>query len=266
MELLFLGTGPAVGIPRDGHDDPTCRDARAGGKSRRRRSAALVRTGKTTVLIDAGPDIDEQLEEACVEKIDAVFLTHGHADASGGLDLLNAWAGRQGFATKLPVFTDRNTRQRLQRRFPRLPFLELLPIKPFDDVRVGVLRILPVPVEHAMERGWETFGYRIGRNLGYASDVARIPPRSADALRNLRTLILDAAFYFDKKILPSHLTTDESVAVGRALNVKRLILTQIGHTYPPHRVAVTALRRYLKKQTQGRFKALLAYDGLRIRA
>ena len=85
MTLTFLGTGPAAAIPRRGCRCSACVDARRGGKSRRTRSAVLVMDGKTAILIDAGPDILGQLKRERIRRFDAVLLTHGHSDATGGL-------------------------------------------------------------------------------------------------------------------------------------------------------------------------------------
>lgn len=262
MRVRFLGTGPAVGIPRPGHTDAACLDALAGGKSRRTRSAALVERRGATLLIDAGPDIESQLEEAAPKRLDAVFLTHGHADASGGLHLLNHWASRQPGHTKLPLFTDTKTASRLAKRTRQLGCLQVITFSPFDKIEIGPCTVTPFPVEHATEGGWPTSGYVFDEKLGYASDAYDIPKQSQALLWNIPTLVLDGTFYFDKKVLPSHLTTDEAITWGTKLGVKRLVLTQIGHTYPPHAQAEAELAAYLEKLGGDKPKTLLAYDGL----
>lgn len=263
MELRFLGTGPAVGIPRPGHSDLACINARKGGKSRRKRSSALLRDGRTILLVDAGPDVIEQLEDAGADSIDAVFLTHGHSDACGGLNMLNRWASRQSSGTKIPVMTDPVTLKRLQKRFPNLSCLQLIAIRPFDKVAIGKTNIIPFTVKHSPSA--PTFGFLFGKKLAYASDLADIPAESQKYLRGVNTFVIDGTFYFGKKVLPSHLTTDEAIAWGRALNARRLFLTQIGHTYPPHAEAERRLRQYLREQKVTKPSVKLAYDGLTIR-
>lgn len=56
-ELTFLGTADSKGVPRFWCDCPVCAEARAGGTNRRTRSAALVRGGGETLLLDCGPDL-----------------------------------------------------------------------------------------------------------------------------------------------------------------------------------------------------------------
>ena len=70
MKVTLLGCG-AGWCARDrscrvGACDPN--DAR----NRRQRCAVLVETGKTTVLVDAGPDIRNQLLPLGLKKIDAI--------------------------------------------------------------------------------------------------------------------------------------------------------------------------------------------------
>lgn len=264
MRLRFLGTGPAVGIPRPGHTDPACLDALAGGKSRRRRSAALVERHGATLLIDAGPDIEAQLEEAKPKRLDAVFLTHGHADASGGLHLLNHWAARQPGRTKLPLFTDTKTAARLAKRTKPLGCLQIITFSPFDRIEVGPCRIVPFPVEHATEGGWPTHGYVFDERLAYASDLYDIPKQSQALLWNIPAFVIDGTFFFGRKVLPSHLATDEAVEWGIKLGVKKLILTQIGHTYPPHDQAESKLATHLKALPGKKPETFLAYDGLKL--
>ena len=87
IKLTILGSGPAIAIPRPGHRDRTCREARKpGSRSRRMRSSILIKYRGRNILIDIGPDILEQLELAKIKKPDAALLTHAHSDAAGGID------------------------------------------------------------------------------------------------------------------------------------------------------------------------------------
>ena len=82
LTLTILGCGSSAGVPRPalgwGACDPN------NPKNRRRRCSLLVeRTGAhgtTRIVIDTSPDLREQLIDANVDHIDAVFLTHEHAD------------------------------------------------------------------------------------------------------------------------------------------------------------------------------------------
>lgn len=257
MELLFLGTGPAEAIPRAGHDDALCLDARKPhSKSRRLRSAAILRSGDTHVLIDAGPDIGYQLASHRVHRLDAALLTHAHLDAAGGLKTLSDWASASGRV--LPVYTESPT----HRRYGEFPGLEYRYMKSGGTARTGSVTTRFVRVRHSLQPGFPTFGFRVGK-LAYASDVASLPTPTLRSLMGVRTLVLDAAFWFAQNYR-GHLTPDKAVKYAQWLGVEHLVLTQTGHTYPPHHEAEIFIRHYVKERTTG-MRVTLAYDGLRLR-
>jgi len=264
MQIIFLGTGPSQSLPRKGHKDALCRDARQGGKSRRLRSAVLVTSGKTIILIDAGPDIAQQLKQAKPRHIDAVLLTHGHEDAIGGLKNLDDWAAHVRSPRSVPVFTDRLTAERLITRFGRFQNLRFMKLKDYVPFTVARTRITPVPVMHAHDRKIRTFGY-LFESFCYASDFYALPQRTKSMLKGTKTLVLDGAMYFGVHI-PTHMSADATIRLAAELKTEQLILTQTGHTYPPHDQAQIALRRYAAAERSDSPKTLiLAYDGLKVR-
>jgi phosphoribosyl 1,2-cyclic phosphate phosphodiesterase len=212
--------------------------------------------GSTAVLIDAGPDILDQLARERVTCLDLVLLTHGHADAMGGLRELGAWVERRNPGHAVPVVTDAKTKRRIEHRWLRLGGLRLVAVKPFATVAIGRMRIRTFPVSHSMTPGFPTFGFSFGKKLAYASDVSKIPKASRTIMQGTRTLVLDGAMYFGAAI-GSHLSAYRAIALSRGLRAKRLILTQIGHSYPPHHEAAREIARRDPRTT-------LAHDGLRI--
>ncbi len=257
MELLFLGTGPAEAIPRMGHDDALCRDGmKPHSKSRRLRSAAILRLRETSILIDAGPDIGYQLASHRVQHLDAVILTHAHLDAAGGLRALDEWAAAKGIV--LPVYTEAPTKK----RYGLFSSLDYQFVRPGATAKIGALSVRFLRVRHSLQPGFPTFGFRIGK-LAYASDVASIPSQTLKQLQGVHTFVLDAAFWFAQKYR-GHLTPDKSIRYAQWLAIEHLVLTQTGHTYPPHIEAERALKAYAHERAP-EMKLTLAYDGLRLR-
>ena len=92
LTLTILGCGSSAGVPRPalgcGHCDPS------NPRNRRRRCSLMAeRTsehGTTRIVIDTAPDLREQLIDANVDHIDAVFLTHEHADQTHGINDLRS--------------------------------------------------------------------------------------------------------------------------------------------------------------------------------
>jgi phosphoribosyl 1,2-cyclic phosphate phosphodiesterase len=88
-------------------------------KNRRRRCSLLVeRTGAhgtTRIVIDTSPDLREQLIDAEVDHIDAVFLTHEHADQTHGIDDLRSVVLHQ--RRRIPVYFNQSTAKDIMARF-----------------------------------------------------------------------------------------------------------------------------------------------------
>ena len=55
-------------------------------KNRRLRSSILVKSKQTSLIIDATPDLRQQLLNANVKKLDAILVTHTHSDHINGID------------------------------------------------------------------------------------------------------------------------------------------------------------------------------------
>lgn len=75
IEVLFLGTGPAMGL------------------NGRTTSCYLLRVDERRILIDCGPAIIQQLHDTGVapHQIDDVCFTHAHADHALGYPMLMLW-------------------------------------------------------------------------------------------------------------------------------------------------------------------------------
>ena len=111
LEVTVLGCGSSGGVPRIGGPggqgywgacDPS------NPKNRRRRCSILVQrhaeAGTSTVLVDTSPDMREQLIDARISQLDAVLITHDHADQLHGLDDLRMVA--MNMRRRVDVFSD----------------------------------------------------------------------------------------------------------------------------------------------------------------
>ena len=75
-EITILGCGSSSGVPAIGNNWGNCNPKNP--KNRRLRSSILIKNKNTIILIDATPDLRQQLLNANVKKIDAVLVTHTH--------------------------------------------------------------------------------------------------------------------------------------------------------------------------------------------
>src|SRR5215831_10030394 len=117
LKFTILGCGSSGGVPRPGAGWGACDPGNP--KNRRRRTSLLVERGNsaglTRVLIDTSPDLREQLLDADVDWLDAVLLTHEHADHTHGIDdLRGLFIGRR---RRVDVYLDEPTSKALRARF-----------------------------------------------------------------------------------------------------------------------------------------------------
>jgi phosphoribosyl 1,2-cyclic phosphodiesterase len=84
MKITFLGTGTPAAMPVGACPCEHCDAYRRSGRMQYR-PAVLVESRQTTVLLDLGPDIRQQVITHGIRHLDAVFVTHAHRDHFGGL-------------------------------------------------------------------------------------------------------------------------------------------------------------------------------------
>lgn len=232
MLLRFLGTGTSFGVPVIGCRCEVCHSADP--RDRRMRHAALLREGDRTLLVDTPPELRLQLVAAGVRDVDAVYYTHTHADHVHGIDDLRVFS--EGTGKALPVFAAEQDGAVLASRFGYIFDTSIRPIegtsKPeaelhyyhsYEPVTIAGFELLPLPVPHGYAK---VHGFRAGP-LGYVTDAKSLPPRTAEALRGVRVLVLNA-LWFDTPH-PTHFSVEEAVAVAQELGAERTYLTHLSH-------------------------------------
>lgn len=153
----------------------------------------------TTVVIDTSPEFRIQTAAAGARRLDAVLMTHDHADQAHGLDDIRAFALRQ--RGRIDCWMDAATKVTLLRRFGYVfqgegmypAIADARDIPPHGEAwsvngPSGVIPILTFDQDHG---GVRSVGYRIG-GLAYSSDVVDLPDSAAPALSGLDAWIVDA--------------------------------------------------------------------------
>jgi phosphoribosyl 1,2-cyclic phosphate phosphodiesterase len=260
LKFTILGCGSSGGVPRPalgwGDCDPT------NPKNRRRRTSLLVerrsRSGITRALVDTSPDLREQLLDAKVDWLDAVFFTHAHADHTHGIDDLRALVIKK--RRRIDVYLDEHTAKALHTRFDYCfhspPGSEYPPIviehrlEPGRSVTIqgegGAITALPLLQEHG---GIPSIGFRFGE-LAYSCDLSGLPSASIAALAGVDVWVVDALRYLPH---PSHFSVDDALAWIERIKPARAILTNLHSDLDFDR-----LRAKLPPQVEP------AYDGLTI--
>ena len=232
LEAVILGCGSSAGVPRLGGpagagDWGICDPANP--KNRRRRCSLLLRRGGTSVLVDTSPDLREQLLDAHCSRLDAVLMTHPHADQTNGIDDLRPLT----FATgkRISMHGDRTTMAHLRRQFdycfePMKGYSAIItgheipePFAPFEITGQGG----PIPVvafwqQHGPIR---SLGYRFG-GLAYSADVSDLDDAAFDVLHGVDIWILDALRYREH---PTHANVETALRWITRVRPRRAVLT-----------------------------------------
>ena len=252
IKVTVLGSGTSMGVPslacrcrvctsKDPHDN------------RLRPSLLLSRNGQH-VVIDTTPDFRQQALRVGLDRLDAILLTHGHADHILGFDDIRPFNIRQ--KSSLPVYSTEETFRVIRRAFAyvfddaptqsTVPSVDLHVVHgPFELMGV---QIVPIPLLHG---DLEVLGFRFGR-AAYLTDFSSLPDSSAALLEDLDDLVVDA---LRDAPHPMHQTVEQALALIERLKPRRAWFTHIAHDLA-HAETNDRLRKLGLRHVQ------LAYDGL----
>jgi phosphoribosyl 1,2-cyclic phosphate phosphodiesterase len=249
--ITVLGSGTSVGVPMIGCDCRVCTSADP--RDQRTRCSIWIEFDGHSVLIDTTPDFRSQALRARMRRLDAVLLTHAHADHIMGLDDVRPFNFKQ--PGEIPIYADEPTRLAIERIFPYVfdatptPTTKpRLTAKTFDGngFSVGGREFQPIRLDHG---GGVTWGFRFGR-AAYLTDHNQIPEESLEQLAGLDVLFLDALRH---KPHPTHSHLSQSLKYVEQLRPARAFFTHICHDLQ-HEGTESLLPPHVR----------LAYDGLRI--
>jgi len=231
LRITVLGSGTSVGVPTIGCHCAVCTSEDP--RDKRLRPSVAVQYGGHTVLIDATPDFRQQALRAGIEQVDAILITHAHADHILGLDDVRPLNYRMG--RSIPVYGSEESIATLRRTFAYI-FENTVSesSRPKIETRIFAERV-PIPlfgVDFVPVRIWHgrtaVYGFRFG-SAAYLTDHSEIPPESREQLRDLDVLFLDALRH---KPHPTHSTVERSLATVAELHPRRAFFTHICHDLP----------------------------------
>lgn len=315
FQVIFLGTGVSTAIPSIRHvldmDDngkikcPVCSDAytQPGSKNRRNNVSIAIAFNsrkdgqRKCVMIDAGKTmrdaVTSQFPKHNIHTVNALLITHGHADAILGLDDLrdlqqsqrvrvpdpadpeNTVFGFRILSGPLPIYLTEETNKTVCDVFPYLTN----PPKFLDEAtnvlerRVACIRLCPVPDTCTLDIDtlpvhcfptyhggtYVSLGFHIGTIPGdfvYISDVKIIPAETMTYLKSLpriKTFVIDC---LDREGIWSHLGLEEAIAICQELNPETVYFTGMCCGLGLHEEVEAEL------QARGLTNYFLAYDGL----
>ena len=151
MKLTVLGSGTSQGVPVIGCSCPVCTSSDSRDK-RMRCSLYIEGDAGERIVIDTGPEFRLQALGAGITRLDAVFLTHAHADHIHGLDDIRPLS----MDKTIPIYGNSLTIAEFRERFSYVwretqkgggkPHIELIEVS--GPVRLGRLTFTPIPVKH----------------------------------------------------------------------------------------------------------------------
>lgn len=234
--VTILGCGSSGGVPRVGSGWGACDPNEP--KNRRRRCSILVeqigKGGTTSVLVDTGPDLRDQLLAADVTRLDAALITHEHADHTHGLDDIRPIVLHM--RRILPVYMDQITSDQMHRKFGYCfttpagssypPIAREFRIVPGHPIAIegpgGDLSVDAFTLDHGEI---DALGFRFG-GIAYTPDVKSIPDAVLPFLEGLDVWIIDA---LRPTPHPSHFSLSDALGWIDRMKPRRAVLTNL-HT------------------------------------
>lgn len=253
MKLIVLGSGTSTGVPRLGQDWGNCDPSEP--KNRRTRVSIIAESeAGNRLLVDTSPDLRSQFLACNIDKVDAVFWTHDHADHCHGIDDLRPM--RYGRAAPLPGYAADETVRRLRQRFgyvfagqhgyPTIVSLETLE-------RMCMCAGFAVSACQMPHGPAQSTGYRFecdGKSIGYATDFSEITREMVELFAGCDILVIDC---LRREPHPTHAHLNMSLELAEAARAERAILTHLDKSMD-----------YATLSAEIPEHVLVAYDGMEL--
>lgn len=267
-KLTILGSGTSTGIPIIACPCQVCASDNPLDK-RTRMSILLQTASQHNILVDTSPDMRHQMLRENITHLDAVIITHAHADHIHGMDDLRAFT--YGRTEPLKVYTNKATAIALKSKFDYI----FEPHKVYKDGKtlggeVAKLEIIELTsgtshricgedfyIEELPHGNIQTISF-IHQSFAYLTDCAEIPTPYLQKLseHKLSLMLLDCAAQKPHK---THLHYDQSLIYATQINAKRTGLIHISHAFSHNQ-----LNSQFAQDMSDSIEAFVTYDSQKL--
>ncbi|UCE96921.1 MAG: MBL fold metallo-hydrolase [Candidatus Bathyarchaeota archaeon] len=264
-EILFLGSSAPFQLPSFYCSCWTCQAARNNPKQHRTR-ASIALIGQETVLIDAGPDLEFQLERESIRKIQRIFITHWHFDHVWGLAALGE-PSRIARWPRIEVYIPSQVAYHFDQELAYMKDrVKINPISPGDRFELPDASWEVVKTTHNPE----SVGYIIesSQRVAYLVDGIFPPSETLKRLKNIDLLILEATVdeLLQKKGEKwDNFSLQQAIDCWKKIGSKECILTHLScHSWNKGKL-VAGFTESERLEVEAKNPGLkFAYDGMRL--
>jgi phosphoribosyl 1,2-cyclic phosphate phosphodiesterase len=251
----MLGSGTSTGVPRLGNDWGDCDPAEP--RNRRSRVSIIVENeAGSRLLVDTSPDLRAQLLANGIERLDAIFWTHDHADHTHGIDDLRPL--RYGRGGPLPGYAAEETARRLRLRFDyvfagQYGYPTIVNLEALERLRICMgFSVRSCTMPHGPVKS-TAFRFECDdKSITYATDFSAITREMVDLSRGSDVLVVDC---LRRDPHPTHAHLAMALELAEAAGVGRAVLTHLDKS-----MDYATLSRELPAHV------LVGYDGMELTA
>lgn len=231
MKLIMLGSGTSTGVPRIGEiaggDWGECDPAEP--KNRRSRVSIIVESNEgKRLLVDTSPDLRAQFLANRIDRVDAIFWTHDHADHVHGIDDLRPM--RYGRGGPLLGYAADETVRRMRQRFSYVfagehGYPTIVQLENLSRLRMCAgFAVASCQMPHGPA---QSTGYRFecdSVSIGYATDFSAVTSEMVALFDRCDILVVDC---LRREPHPTHAHLAMALELAEAARVRRAVLTHL---------------------------------------